>query len=120
MILPSSDSDMTSRVVMTPPVGKVIEANRHVTWPETPGVGSYVKLYVLPAASGKVMWSIRSTLLGPYSMTEHWNFVSTIRSGNDGDLTILLADPAAGELRDFSRVAYTIRAGRVIFDATAH
>ena len=44
----------------------------------------------------------------------------TIRPGNDGDLTILLADPAAGDLQDFSRVAYTIRAGRVIFDATAH
>src|ERR1700733_2839633 len=41
----------------------------------------------------------------------------TIRTGNDGDLTILLADPAAGDLQDFSRVAYTIRAGRVIFDA---
>jgi imidazolonepropionase-like amidohydrolase len=44
----------------------------------------------------------------------------TIRTGYDGDLTILLADPAAGELQDFSRVAYTIRGGRVIFDATAH
>jgi imidazolonepropionase-like amidohydrolase len=44
----------------------------------------------------------------------------TIRTGNDGDLTILLADPAAGELQDFSRVAYTIGSGRVIFDATAH
>jgi imidazolonepropionase-like amidohydrolase len=44
----------------------------------------------------------------------------TIRTGNDGDLTILLANPAAGELQDFSRVAYTIRAGRVIFDATTH
>jgi imidazolonepropionase-like amidohydrolase len=44
----------------------------------------------------------------------------TIRTGNDGDLTILLADPATGELQDFSRVAYTIRAGRVIFDATTH
>jgi imidazolonepropionase-like amidohydrolase len=43
-----------------------------------------------------------------------------IRTGNDGDLTILLADPAAGELQDFSRVAYTIRAGRLIFDATTH
>jgi imidazolonepropionase-like amidohydrolase len=44
----------------------------------------------------------------------------TIRTGNDGDLTILLADPAAGKLQDFGRVAYTIRGGRVIFDATAH
>ncbi len=44
----------------------------------------------------------------------------TIRTGNDGDLTILLADPAAGDLQDFGRVAYTIRGGRVIFDATAH
>jgi imidazolonepropionase-like amidohydrolase len=44
----------------------------------------------------------------------------TIRTGNDGDLTILLADPAAGELQDFSRVAYTVRAGRAIFDSTAH
>jgi imidazolonepropionase-like amidohydrolase len=44
----------------------------------------------------------------------------TIRTGNDGDLTILLTDPAAGELQNFSRVAYTIRAGRVIFDASAH
>jgi imidazolonepropionase-like amidohydrolase len=41
----------------------------------------------------------------------------TIRIGNDGDLTILFADPAAGELTEFARVAYTIRAGRVIFDA---
>jgi imidazolonepropionase-like amidohydrolase len=44
----------------------------------------------------------------------------TIRTGYDGDLTILLSDPSAGELQDFSRVAYTIRGGRVIFDATAH
>jgi imidazolonepropionase-like amidohydrolase len=44
----------------------------------------------------------------------------TIRPGNDGGLTVLLADPAAGDLQDFSRVAYTIRAGRVIFDAPAH
>jgi imidazolonepropionase-like amidohydrolase len=44
----------------------------------------------------------------------------TIRTGNDGDLTILLADPAAGQLHDLSPVAYNIRAGRVIFDATAH
>lgn len=29
----------------------------------------------------------------------------TIRAGNDGDLTILLTDPAAGELQDFGRVA---------------
>ena len=41
----------------------------------------------------------------------------TIKTGYDGDLTILLADPAAGELQDFSRVAYTIRGGRIIFDA---
>jgi imidazolonepropionase-like amidohydrolase len=44
----------------------------------------------------------------------------TIRVGNDGDLTILLTDPTAGELEDFTRVAYTIRGGQVIFDATAH
>jgi hypothetical protein len=35
-------------------------------------------------------------------------------------LRLLLADPAAGDLQDFGRVAYTIRGGRVIFDATAH
>jgi imidazolonepropionase-like amidohydrolase len=42
-----------------------------------------------------------------------------IRTGYDGDLTILLADPVAGELQDFSRVAHTIRGGRRTFDATA-
>ena len=41
----------------------------------------------------------------------------SIRPGNDGDLTILSADPDAGDLRNFVRVAYTIRAGKVIFDS---
>ena len=36
--------------------------------------------------------------------------------GYDGDLTILSADPSTGDLRDFTRVLYTVRAGKVIFD----
>jgi imidazolonepropionase-like amidohydrolase len=43
----------------------------------------------------------------------------TIHPGADGDLTILAADPSAGKMEDFTDVRYTIRAGRVIFDATA-
>jgi imidazolonepropionase-like amidohydrolase len=44
----------------------------------------------------------------------------SIKVGGDGDLTILAADPATGDLRNFSNVAYTIRAGRVIFERAAH
>jgi imidazolonepropionase-like amidohydrolase len=43
----------------------------------------------------------------------------TIHPGADGDLTILAADPSAGKMQDFTDVRYTIRAGRVLFDATA-
>ena len=38
-----------------------------------------------------------------------------IRVANDGDLTVIVADPSAGKMEDFARVLYTIRAGRVIF-----
>lgn len=44
----------------------------------------------------------------------------TIKVGGDGDLTVLGADPAAGDLRNFSHVLYTVRAGRVIFNAEAN
>ena len=40
-----------------------------------------------------------------------------LRVGFDGDLTILSEDPSGGNFRKFARVLYTIRAGRVIFDA---
>ena len=40
----------------------------------------------------------------------------SIGVGGDGDLTILAADPAAGDLQNFSNVAYTIRVGKVIFE----
>jgi imidazolonepropionase-like amidohydrolase len=48
------------------------------------------------------------------------SLAGSIRVGGDGDLTILAADPATGDLRNFSNVAYTIRAGRVIFERAAH
>jgi imidazolonepropionase-like amidohydrolase len=41
----------------------------------------------------------------------------SLKVGGDGDLTVLTADPAAGELQNFSRVLYTVRAGRVLFEA---
>jgi len=45
----------------------------------------------------------------------------SIKVGGDGDLTVLAADPAAGELRNFAHVLYAIRAGKVIFStAEAH
>ncbi len=40
-----------------------------------------------------------------------------LRVGYDGDLTVLSEDPGSGDLRKFTRVLYTIRAGRVIFDS---
>jgi imidazolonepropionase-like amidohydrolase len=41
----------------------------------------------------------------------------SVRLGGDGDLTVLSADPAVGDLRNFAHVLYAIRAGRVIFEA---
>jgi imidazolonepropionase-like amidohydrolase len=41
----------------------------------------------------------------------------TVRPGNDGDLTVLSADPNTGDLRNFTHVLYAIRDGRVIFSA---
>ena len=41
----------------------------------------------------------------------------SLRLGGDGDLTVLSADPAIGDLRNFAHVLYAIRAGRVIFEA---
>lgn len=40
-----------------------------------------------------------------------------IRDGGDGDLTVVAADPALGDLQNFARVLYTIRGGKVIFRA---
>jgi imidazolonepropionase-like amidohydrolase len=40
-----------------------------------------------------------------------------IQLGANGDLTILGSDPADGKMEDFANVLYTIRAGKVIFDA---
>jgi imidazolonepropionase-like amidohydrolase len=40
-----------------------------------------------------------------------------LRVGYDGDITVLSEDPSSGDLRRFAHVLYTIRAGRVIFDA---
>jgi imidazolonepropionase-like amidohydrolase len=40
-----------------------------------------------------------------------------LKIGNDGDLTVVSADPNRGDLRNFAHVLYTVRAGRVIFDA---
>ena len=40
-----------------------------------------------------------------------------LRVGYDGDLTVLSEDPSRGDLRKFARVRYTIRAGKVIFNA---
>jgi imidazolonepropionase-like amidohydrolase len=39
----------------------------------------------------------------------------SLKVGGDGDLTVLTADPAAGELQNVSRVLYTVRAGRLLF-----
>jgi len=41
----------------------------------------------------------------------------SVKLGGDGDLTVLSADPANGDLRNFAHVLYAIRAGRVIFEA---
>jgi imidazolonepropionase-like amidohydrolase len=41
----------------------------------------------------------------------------SVKLGGDGDLTVLYADPAVGDLRNFAHVLYAIRAGRVIFEA---
>jgi imidazolonepropionase-like amidohydrolase len=41
----------------------------------------------------------------------------SVKLGGDGDLTVLSADPAVGDLRNFAHVLYAIRAGRVIFEA---
>jgi imidazolonepropionase-like amidohydrolase len=40
-----------------------------------------------------------------------------LKIGNDGDLTVVSVDPNRGDLRNFAHVLYTVRAGRVIFDA---
>ena len=42
-----------------------------------------------------------------------------IQPGTPGDLTILSADPASGDLQKFAQVRYSIRAGSVIFDSSA-
>jgi imidazolonepropionase-like amidohydrolase len=42
-----------------------------------------------------------------------------VEAGLNGDLTVLAGDPSLGRMEDFSRVRYTIRAGRVIFAAPA-
>ncbi len=44
---------------------------------------------------------------------------ATLRIGADADLTVLSADPATGPIENFTRVAYTIRAGQILFAATA-
>jgi imidazolonepropionase-like amidohydrolase len=41
----------------------------------------------------------------------------SLRLGGDGDLTVLSAEPAVGDLRNFAHVLYAIRAGRVILEA---
>lgn len=43
--------------------------------------------------------------------------VGQLKIGYDGDLTILSRDPNNGNLQDFAHVLYTVRSGRVIFDA---
>jgi imidazolonepropionase-like amidohydrolase len=40
-----------------------------------------------------------------------------IAPGMDGDLTVLSADPAAGDMTAFARVRYAIRGGRIITSA---
>jgi imidazolonepropionase-like amidohydrolase len=55
----------------------------------------------------------------PASKFKVSSHAGTIRRGADGDLTILATDPAGGELKDFSHVLYTVRAGKVIFGLPA-
>jgi imidazolonepropionase-like amidohydrolase len=40
-----------------------------------------------------------------------------VERGRSGDLTVLTADPSSGDPAAFTKVLYTIRAGRVIFHA---
>ncbi len=54
----------------------------------------------------------------PASEFRAGSHAGSIKVGGDGDLTILGADPGGGDLRNFGRVLYTIRRGRVIFDGT--
>ncbi len=47
-----------------------------------------------------------------FGVTAH---AGRIRVGNDGDLTVLVNDPSSGKMKDFARVLYTIRGGKIIF-----
>jgi predicted amidohydrolase YtcJ len=40
-----------------------------------------------------------------------------VARGMNGDLTILSADPASGDARAFTKVRYTVRDGRIIYEA---
>jgi imidazolonepropionase-like amidohydrolase len=41
---------------------------------------------------------------------------SSVAAGMDGDLTVLMADPAA-DIEAFAHVAYTIRGGEIVYMA---
>jgi imidazolonepropionase-like amidohydrolase len=60
----------------------------------------------------EVLAMLTTASAGEFHVAGH---AGRIRVGNDGDLTVLVADPSAGKMEDFARVLYTIRAGRVIF-----
>lgn len=61
-----------------------------------------------------VLAMLTSNPAAEFKVSSH---AGSIKIGGDGDLTVLAKDPAAGELRDFAQVKYTVRAGRVIYDA---
>lgn len=58
-----------------------------------------------------VLRMLTTTPAGRFHVSDRKGRISV---GQDADLTVLSADPAAGDLTAFTRVRYTIRAGRII------
>jgi imidazolonepropionase-like amidohydrolase len=72
--------------------------------------------YRLMAGAGLTFNQILASLTTTPSARFGFPKKGSVVTGMDGDLTILFADPAA-DITAFARVAYTIRAGEVIYAA---
>jgi imidazolonepropionase-like amidohydrolase len=85
--------------------------SRGVLWP------SFAPALILQLA-GLTFPDVLSMLtINPVEEFHLESHAGRLRVGYDGDITVLSEDPSSGDLRKFAHVLYTIRAGRVIFDA---
>ena len=70
--------------------------------------------YVLMAKSGMTWRDILASLTTNPATFFKAGHTGEIAEGNDADLVVLRADPAK-DVRNFAKVDYTIRAGKVIY-----